>query len=66
MGQLGFSLAQRQGDRCDDFLRLLLWAGLVSGWSTVSTGSHVGPPSYLRVSVVWMVPREMLVLLAPR
>lgn len=47
-------------------LRLLLGSGWASGWPAPSTESHLGPPFYLRVSVVWMVPREMLVLLVPR
>lgn len=43
LGQLGFSLAQTQGDSYDDLLRFLLRSGWLSRLSTVSTRSHVGP-----------------------
>lgn len=66
LGQLRFSLAQRQENGCGELLKHLLRSGRVSRWSTPFTRSHLGPPSYLRVSVVWMVPREILVLLVPR
>lgn len=66
LGQLRFSVAQRQRNGCGELLKHLLRSEWESRWSTPSTGSHLGPPSYLRVSVVWMVPREILVLPVPR